>query len=84
MMDMQKDLKKDLQKWGGENMEREVERICLLLSKLLDENRLDDLLRIIEDDEYMEQLMREFNILWKKYFHKILVHSPINFLIQIK
>ena len=33
-------------------MEREVERICLLLSKLLDENRLDDLLRIIEDDEY--------------------------------
>jgi hypothetical protein len=35
----------------------------LLLSKLLDENRLDDLLRIIEDDEYMEQLMREFNIL---------------------
>ncbi len=44
-------------------MEREVERICLLLLKLLDENRLDDLLRIIEDDEYMEQLMREFNIL---------------------
>ena len=63
MMDMQKDLKKDLQKRGVENMEREVERICLLLSKLLDENRLDDLLRIIEDDEYMEQLMREFNIL---------------------
>ena len=84
MMDMQKDLKKDLQKWGVENMEREVERICLLLSKLLDENRLDDLLRIIEDDEYMEQLMREFNILWKKYFHKILDHLPINFLIQIK
>lgn len=44
-------------------MEREVERIYLLLLKLLDENRLDDLLRIIEDDEYMEQLMREFNIL---------------------
>lgn len=44
-------------------MEREVERIYLLLSKLLDENRLDDLLRIIEDDEYMEQLMRGFNIL---------------------
>ena len=40
-------------------MEREVERIYLLLY----ENRLDDLLRIIEDDEYMEQLMREFNIL---------------------
>ena len=44
-------------------MEREVKRIYLLLSKLLDENCLDDLLRIIEDDEYMEQLMREFNIL---------------------
>lgn len=44
-------------------MEREVERIYLFLSKLLDENCLDDLLRIIEDDEYMEQLMREFNIL---------------------
>lgn len=44
-------------------MEREVERIYLLLSKLSDENCLDDLLRIIEDDEYMEQLMREFNIL---------------------
>ena len=44
-------------------MEGEVERIYLLLSKLLDENCLDDLLRIIEDDEYMEQLMREFNIL---------------------
>ena len=44
-------------------MECEVERIYLLLSKLLDENCLDDLLRIIEDDEYMEQLMREFNIL---------------------
>ena len=44
-------------------MEREVERIYLLLSKLLDENCLDDLLRIIVDDEYMEQLMREFNIL---------------------
>ena len=44
-------------------MEREVERIYLLLLKLLDENCLDDLLRIIEDDEYMEQLMREFNIL---------------------
>ena len=44
-------------------MEREGERIYLILSKLLDENCLDDLLRIIEDDEYMEQLMREFNIL---------------------
>ena len=36
-------------------MEREVERICLLLSKLLDENRLDDLLRIIEDDELRQK-----------------------------
>lgn len=58
-----KGFKEGLAEVRVENMEREVERICLLLSKLLDENRLDDLLRIIEDDEYMEQLMREFNIL---------------------
>ena len=45
-----------------ENMERESERIYLLIMKLLDENRLDDLQRMTEDEKFMEQLMREFNI----------------------
>ena len=33
-----------------------------LISKLLQEKRLDDLQRAAEDEEYRERLMKEFNI----------------------
>lgn len=37
-------------------------RMSLLTAKLLKENRLDDLKKITEDEEFMEQLMKEFGI----------------------
>ena len=37
-------------------------RMSLLTAKLLEENRLDDLKKITEDEEFMEQLMKEFGI----------------------
>lgn len=43
---------------------REEERrlMSALISKLLQEKRLDDLQRAAEDEEYRERLMKEFNI----------------------
>ena len=43
---------------------REEERrlMSALISKLLQEKRLDDLQRAAEDEEYRERMMKEFNI----------------------
>lgn len=40
-----------------------TERMSALITKLIDENRLDDLQRIAVDETLREQLMKEFGIL---------------------
>lgn len=39
-----------------------MDRMAMLTSKLLKENRLDDLQKATEDKEYCEQLMKEYHI----------------------
>lgn len=43
-------------------IEQEKERINLLNKKLLNENRMDDLRRSIEDEEYQKKLCKEYSI----------------------
>lgn len=45
-----------------EGREEERRLMSALISKLLQEKRLDDLQRAAEDEEYRERLMKEFNI----------------------
>ena len=48
---------------GREEGREEGRRLMsALISKLLQEKRLDDLQRAAEDEEYRERLMKEFNI----------------------
>ena len=48
----------------GREEERKVttKRMNMLTAKLLQENRLEDLQRVTEDEEFMEKLMKEFGI----------------------
>ena len=45
-----------------EGREEERRLMSALISKLLQEKRLDDLQRAAEDEEYRERMMKEFNI----------------------
>lgn len=42
--------------------QEQMKLMSALVSRLLKEKRLDDLQRVVEDDEYAEQLIKEFNI----------------------
>ena len=44
-------------------VERGMERICRLNSILQQEDRMDDLIRCIEDEEYRRQLLEEYDLL---------------------
>ena len=44
-------------------MEKGMDRMAMLTSKLLKEKRLDDLQKATEDKEYCEELMKECNII---------------------
>ena len=44
-------------------MEKGMDRMAMLTSKLLKEKRLDDLQKATEDKEYYEQLIKEYNII---------------------
>ena len=39
-----------------------TERMAMLTAKLLEENRLEDLKKITQEEQFREQLMREFDI----------------------
>ena len=43
-------------------MEKGMDRISLLTSRLLKENRLDDLQKAVEDKKYCEKLLKEYGI----------------------
>lgn len=43
-------------------IEKGTESMSVLVSKLLQEKRLDDIQRVTEDEEYRKHLMKEFNI----------------------
>ena len=43
-------------------MEKGMDRMSLLTSRLLKENRLDDLQKAVEDKKYCEQLLKEYGI----------------------
>ena len=45
-----------------DGMEKGVDRMSLLTSRLLKENRLDDLQKAVEDKKYCEQLLKEYGI----------------------
>lgn len=43
-------------------MENGMDRMSLLTSRLLEENRLDDLQKAVEDQKHCEQLLKEYGI----------------------
>lgn len=45
-----------------DGMEKGMDRMSLLTSRLLKENRLDDLQKAVEDKKYCEQLLKEYGI----------------------
>ena len=59
---MEKGMQFGIEQGLEQGIEQERERINLLNRKLLEENRLDDLKRSIEDKEYQEKLYREYQI----------------------
>lgn len=59
---MQFGIEQGLEQGIEQGIEQERERLNLLNRKLLEENRLDDLKRSIEDKEYQEKLYREYQI----------------------
>ena len=44
-------------------VEKGMDRMAMLTSRLLKEKRLDDLQKATEDKEYYEQLIKEYNII---------------------
>ena len=45
-----------------DGVEKGVDRMAMLIFRLLKEKRLDDLQKATEDKEYCEQLMKEYHI----------------------
>lgn len=59
---MRKGMEEGIRKGMEKGMEKGMDRITNLYQKLKSENRFDDLMRAIDDQEYQDRLLKEFGL----------------------